>query len=153
MKKIKYTKKQFDNDIDTLVKKIEKSKVQYDYIVALSRGGLIPGVVLSHKLKLRLVPISWSTRDFQERETNCWIPEDVNKGCKILVVDDIIDSGESLETMFEDWNSSVQNKLNYENIDVACLIYNKEQGIVPKYYASKIQRSKNPEWIVFWWET
>jgi hypoxanthine phosphoribosyltransferase len=152
MKKIKYTKKQFDNDIDTLVKKIQKSKVQYDYIVALSRGGLIPGVVLSHKLKLRLVPISWSTRDFQERETNCWIPEDVNKGCKILVVDDIIDSGESLETMFEDWNSSVNGNLNCENIDVACLIYNKEQGIVPKYYASKILRSKNPEWIVFWWE-
>lgn len=152
MKKIKYTKKQFDKDIETLVTKIEKSKVQFDYIVALSRGGLIPGVVLSHKLGLRLVPVSWSTRDFIENESNCWVPEDINKGCKVLVVDDIIDSGESLKTLLEDWGSSVANKLNTENIYIASLIYNKDQDIVPKFYATKISREKVPDWFVFWWE-
>lgn len=152
MKKIKYTKKQFDTDIDVLVKKIKKSKIEFKYIVALSRGGLIPGVVLSHKLSLRLVPLSWSTRDFENREFNCWIPEDINNGDKVLVVDDIIDSGEALKTMFEDWNSSVSNQLAYNNISIATLIYNKDQSIVPHFYATKISRKKVPEWFEFWWE-
>ena len=152
MKMIKYKKSQFDKDIDTLVRKIKRSKVKFSYIVALSRGGLIPGVVLSHKLGLRLVPISWSTRDNQEKESNCWVPEDINNGHKVLVVDDIIDSGEALRTMFEDWQSSVCNKLDYNNIYIASLIYNKDQSIVPKYYATKISRKKVPEWFEFWWE-
>jgi hypoxanthine phosphoribosyltransferase len=80
------------------------------------------------------------------------VPEDINDGHKVLVVDDIIDSGEALRTMFEDWQSSVCNKLDYNNIYVASLIYNKDQCIVPKYYAMKISRKKVPEWFEFWWE-
>jgi len=152
MKTIKYKKSQFDKDIDTLVRKIKRSKVKYSYIVALSRGGLIPGVILSHKLGLKLVPVTWSTRDSGEKESNCWVPEDINNGHKVLVVDDIIDSGEALKTMFEDWQSSVSNKLNMENVYVATLIYNKDQGIVPQFYATKISRKKTPEWFEFWWE-
>jgi hypoxanthine phosphoribosyltransferase len=152
MKTIKYKKKQFDNDIETLVRKIKKSKIEFSYIVALSRGGLIPGVVLSHKLNLRLVPISWSTRDHENKESNCWVPEDINNGKKVLVVDDIVDSGEALRTMFEDWNLSVCKKLDYNNIYVASLIYNKDQSIVPNFYGTKISRKKVPEWFEFWWE-
>ena len=151
-KVIKYKRKQFDEDIVTLVSKIKKSKVEYSYIVALSRGGLIPGVILSHKLGLKLVPITWSTRDSGDKESNCWIPEDVNDGHKILVVDDIVDSGEALKTLLEDWNSSIYNQLMMENIHVATLIYNKDQSIVPKFYANKISRKKVPEWFEFWWE-
>lgn len=152
MKTIKYTKKQFTGDVNFLAEKIKKSKVKFNYIVALSRGGLIPGVILSHKLNLRLVPITWSTRDHEEKECNCWVPEDINNGYKVLVVDDIIDSGEALRTMFDDWQSSVCNKLKTENIFVATLIYNKDQGIVPQFYANKISRKKVPEWFEFWWE-
>jgi hypoxanthine phosphoribosyltransferase len=152
MKTIKYKKKQFDNDIETLVRKIKKTKIEFSYIVALSRGGLIPGVVLSHKLNLRLVPISWSTRDHENKESNCWVPEDINNGKKVLVVDDIVDSGEALRTMFEDWNLSVCKKLDYNNIYVASLIYNKDQSIVPNFYGTKISRKKVPEWFEFWWE-
>ena len=152
MKTIKYKKSQFDKDIDTLVRKIKRSKIGFSYIVALSRGGLIPGVILSHKLGLKLVPVTWSTRDSGEKESNCWVPEDINNGHKVLVVDDIVDSGEALKTMFEDWQSSVCNKLNMENVYVATLIYNKDQSIVPQFYANKISRKKTPEWFEFWWE-
>ena len=151
-KTIKYKRKDFDKDIETLVTKIKKSKVEFNYIVALSRGGLIPGVVLSHKLGLRLVPINWSTRDHLNRESNCWVPEDINNGHKVLVVDDIIDSGEALRTMLEDWSGSVGNKLNAENIYISSLIYNKDQSIVPNFYGTKISRKKTPEWFEFWWE-
>ena len=67
-------------------------------------------------------------------------------------MDDIIDSGEALRTMFEDWSGSVGNKLNAENIYIASLIYNKDQSIVPNFYGTKISRKKTPEWFEFWWE-
>jgi hypoxanthine phosphoribosyltransferase len=152
MKKIKYTKKQFDNDIEVLVKKIKKSKINFSYIVALSRGGLIPGVVLSHKLNLKLVPINWSLRDHGEKESNLWIPEDIGNGNNVLVVDDIIDSGEAIKTLLEDWNLSACDKLDYSRVFVASLIYNKDQSIVPEFYSTKISRKKTPEWFEFWWE-
>jgi hypoxanthine phosphoribosyltransferase len=152
MKKIKYTKKQFDNDIEVLVKKIKKSKINFSYIVALSRGGLIPGVVLSHKLNLKLVPINWSLRDHGEKESNLWIPEDIGNGNNVLVVDDIIDSGEAIKTLLEDWNLSACDKLDYSRVFVASLIYNKDQSIVPEFYGTKISRKKTPEWFEFWWE-
>lgn len=151
-KLIKYKRKDFDRDIDALVEKIKKSKIEFNYIVALSRGGLIPGVVLSHRLNLRLVTVDWSTRDGGDKESNCWIPEDICYGKKVLVVDDIIDSGEALKSLFSDWDSSVNFKLNYENIFIAALIYNKDQSIVPTFYGTKISRKKTPEWFEFWWE-
>lgn len=152
MKTIKYTKKQFDKDVDNLATKIKKSKVKFSYIVALSRGGLIPGVVLSHKLDLKMWPVTWSTRDSQERETNTWIPEDINDGHKILIVDDIVDSGESLVSLLQDWDTCVIKELDRSNIYIATLIYNKDQSIVPQFYANKISRKKTPEWFEFWWE-
>ena len=152
MKMIKYKKSQFDKDIDTLVRKVKRSKVKFSYIVALSRGGLIPGVVLSHKLNLKLVPIDWSLRDHGEKESNLWIPEDICSGHNVLVVDDIIDSGEAIKTLLEDWNSTACDKLDYSRVFVASLIYNKDQSIVPEFYATKISRKKVPEWFEFWWE-
>lgn len=152
MKTIKYTKKQFDKDINTLATKIKKSKVKFSYIVALSRGGLIPGVVLSHKLDLKMWPVTWSTRDSQERETNTWIPEDINDGHKILIVDDIVDSGDSLVSLIQDWDTCVIEELDRSNIYIATLIYNKDQSIIPQFYANKISRKKTPEWFEFWWE-
>ena len=152
MKIIKYTNKQFEYDINILVNKIKASGIGFEYIVALSRGGLIPGVVLSHKLGLRLVPISWSTRDHKDRESNLWIPEDICNGHNILIVDDIIDSGGAIKSLLEDWNLSTYSKLDYSRVFIASLIYNKDQSIVPEFYSTEISRKNTPEWFEFWWE-
>lgn len=151
---IKYSRKQFDLDIDSIVAKILKSKIKFDFIVALSRGGLIPGVVLSHKLGLRLEPIVW-TSDPSTRESNEWIPLDIQMGAKILIVDDIVDSGRSIGDLLNDWEgycSSPDHPLKRENIFIASLIYNKDQSIVANYFGTKISRKKTPEWFEFWWE-
>jgi hypoxanthine phosphoribosyltransferase len=58
--------------VDVLAMNIKKSEI--DSIMGLPRGGLIPAVMLSHKLNLPLV--------FEPTE-------------KTLIVDDICDSGET----------------------------------------------------------
>lgn len=93
---IKYTHNDFLTDIDLLESKIvhySKTVEPITMIVAISRGGLIPGVYLSHRLKLPLRVVEYSTRDGMVGETNySWLSNLRNA----LIVDDIADSGRTL---------------------------------------------------------
>ena len=40
-----------DEAIEVLAKQIEDSNIHYEVIYGLARGGLVPAVMLSHKLK------------------------------------------------------------------------------------------------------
>lgn len=57
---------------------------QFDRILAIPRGGLIPGVMLSHKLQ---IPLSALER-----------PSDVQD--RVIIVDDILDTGSTLIDVF-----------------------------------------------------
>ena len=39
------------------------SERNYKKIVGISRGGLIPGIILSHALDVPFEPLQWQTRD------------------------------------------------------------------------------------------
>ena len=58
-------------------------------IVALGRGGFVPGVQLSHMLNIPLVPLMWQTRDGQSAEK--YVTDKYS-----LIIDDINDSGRTL---------------------------------------------------------
>ena len=61
-----------------------------DLIVSIARGGLVPGVYLSHLLEIENRPIVWQTRDSNKREG---IPREcLGKDKLILIVDDINDT-------------------------------------------------------------
>jgi len=68
----------FKATVDRLVRKIKSSKVKYDSIHAIPRGGFILGVYLSHALKLPMV-------------------KNIKVGTT-LICDDICDTGKTLET-------------------------------------------------------
>ena len=69
-------------------------------MVGISRGGLIPGVMLSHKLNAGFEPLEWQTRDgeFQDRiKANGF-----NKNLKgTIFVDDICDSALTINQIKE----------------------------------------------------
>lgn len=140
MKHIAYTYKQYKGDINSLSKQVKASEKKYDLILGLERGGLVPAVHLSHKLGLPLKTLKWSS-----------VYKDVSmmtyfllRNKKILLVDDIIDSGKTFHGVYE----------RFWNMDSACLIYNSinEANINPKYYGRKINRNEIPEYFDFWWE-
>jgi hypoxanthine phosphoribosyltransferase len=95
---IKYTHHDFLTDIDTLAIKINeysKTVKPIDTIIAISRGGLVPGVYLSHRLKLPLKVLEYSTRDGMvdmSQGSLLWLVSIKNA----IVVDDIADSGRTL---------------------------------------------------------
>jgi len=143
-----YSAIEFLNDIDRMAHQIIGSGKQYDYIVGVVRGGAIPAVCLSHRLGLPMKCVSWSTFHGDQMRESAWdIAEDIQDGKKILLVDDILDSGRTFRELFEDWD------VQKEQVDIAVLIYNTDQSIVPEYFGRKVDKSVDPSWVTFWWET
>lgn len=152
---IDYTYEDFLVGINKIVVDIQASDFQPDYIVGVVRGGAIPSVYLSHRLKIPVIMVHWSTRDHIDisNESNCWIPEDVNNGKRVLLFDDIVDGGETIKEVLEDWQKSIYNPLNMSNIRVGSLIYNTKQPIKVDYFDFSIDRDEDARWVVFPWES
>lgn len=85
----KITWAEIENYCDRLVQEIEQCGLNFTGIFGIKRGGYVPAVILSHKLKLPLL-------DFDE------LPWNQQEGEYLLVVDDINDSGETLEYEIEE---------------------------------------------------
>lgn len=69
------------NEMTNLVSKISRTIAlgdwKPDYIVGLTRGGLVPSVMLSHYLNVPLHTLNVSLRDSDiGPESNCWMAED-----------------------------------------------------------------------------
>ena len=78
--------------------KMHRDNWKPDYIVGLTRGGLIPAVYLSHYLDVPMETLKVSFRDStSESESNLWMAEDAFNGKNILIVDDINDTGATLD--------------------------------------------------------
>lgn len=153
---IDYEYNDFRSGIDAIAKAITASGWKPDYIVGIVRGGSVPAVYLSHKLKVPVVMVSWSTRDttFFGKESNYWIPEDIHNGKKVLVVDDIVDGGDTIRELLEDWNKSTAGlgNLPVDNLRVAAMYYNTAQDVKVDFYHREIDRDVDYRWIHFPWE-
>lgn len=137
-------------DYSALVLKLKQQirSNEYDCVLGIARGGLVPAVELSHFLKKPLHILNWQTRDGTPPTS---IPTDIYlaiKDSKILLVDDICDSGETLHQIFEAGLGQY-----IKNVDVAVIHYNEAETLfVPDYYSIKINKVENPAWIVYPWE-
>ena len=113
----------------------------YDAIIGVQRGGLIPAVLLSHKLNMPMHTIQFSLRDLKQVGHI-----DLPKKGRYLVVDDINDTGETF--------SQLQDKFNQDGLTVkyAVLHNNVPSKFTVDHYALEIDKSKDPAWIVYPWE-
>ena len=140
----KYNWKDYDKDIAKLVRRIKYAKFKPNTIVALARGGLIPGVSLSHRLKVPLLIISTSSYQGQQRGSlafNASFTRPIQS--PVLIIDDIVDSGETM--------SNIHNYIASLGVDVrtASLFYKERSLFKPTWYLRKV---KNEAWINFAWE-
>lgn len=139
-----YTFDDLRHDINCIKSQLTKSEYTPEVIVGLSRGGLVPAVVLSHQLKIPMVSMNWSLRDGDHTDD---LTDFIN-GKRVLVVDDIIDSGNSISTLISD--SSLNARAG--DFKIAALVYNIAQDVRADYYGRIIDRRYNQEWFTFWWE-
>lgn len=151
---IEYTYEDFVDGITYIADAVEQSGFEPDCIVGIVRGGSVPAVYLSHRLKIPVVMVSWNTRDDTVfgNESNTWIPEEINGGRKVLLVDDIVDGGETIKELLDDWNRSIAADLNTDNIRVASMYYNTAQDVAVDFYHRVVDRDVDQRWVIFPWE-
>ena len=120
--------------------------IDYDYIVGVLRGGLVPATILSHYTGIPLDIIKWSTRDFTQNVVNHEIAKLLNEGVNIVLVDDINDSG---RTFFE-----IKQSLNYNSDTKGKLttisVLERHNTQYKSDYCGEIVSSD--DWICFPWE-
>tara|TARA_B100000287_G_scaffold128393_1_gene120387 strand:+ start:2088 stop:2561 length:474 start_codon:yes stop_codon:yes gene_type:complete len=143
--KIWYKWKEMRRDVNTLCREIVLDKFDPDVIVGLSRGGLTPGVMMSHWMEKPFKSIKASLRDFPEWED--YLPRKTDE--RVLIVDDICDSGETFHKIREHIN---ERKENGVDVRFATLWWNNECNFEPHYYVQECAKDSEQIWINFCWE-
>lgn len=110
-----------DNQLKTLISQICRDIMltgyKPDYIVGLTRGGLVTATMISHYLDVPMHTLKISLRDHEFTESNCWMAEDAFNGKSILIVDDINDSGATFNYLMNDWRKScLPNDEKWSNV-------------------------------------
>ena len=161
-KKVYYTDKQIDGMIHDIIRQMNNDNWMPDYVVGLTRGGLNPALKISHYLNIPMETLKVSLRDGGDTESNCWMAEDAYEGKHLLIVDDINDTGATLNWIKHDWqtscmpNSTVWNTVWGNNVRVATLFdrgLSSSSEIPVKYSGFVVTQDNDPGWIVFPWES
>jgi hypoxanthine-guanine phosphoribosyltransferase len=153
MNKLVIKQQDFNGLVAKLCRDITLSGWQPDYIVGLTRGGLIPAVMISHYLNIPMYPLSVSLRDSATGpESNLWMAQDAlghtdktidpmlddpmsllqeGRAKDILIVDDINDTGATFNWIMKDWPSGCfpgdptwENDVWNQNVKFAVLVDN-----------------------------
>jgi xanthine phosphoribosyltransferase len=172
MKRIELSWRDVEKQVQELLRQMHQDQWQPDYVVGLTRGGLIPANLISQYLNCRMETLKVSLRDGNECESNLWMAEDAfgytnyDPMCsgdgrkRILIVDDINDSGATLNWIKKDWISScLPNDERWanvwgNNVRVAVLVDNEaSSAVMPiSYSALDINKAEEDSWVVFPWE-
>ena len=150
MKKLWYDWKEMRRDVNTLCRDITLDKFDPQVIVGISRGGLLPGVMMSHWLQKPFKPVKASLRDFPEWED--YLPKKTDE--RVLIVVDICDSGDTFTRMKSYINGPRLNQPLELPTEVrfASLWWNNECDFEPHYYAQECAKDSEDIWIHFPWE-
>ena len=148
MNKLWYNWYEMRRDVNTLCRDISLDKFDPNVIVGLSRGGLTPGVMMSHWMNKPFKPIKTSLRDFPEWED--YLPRKTDE--RVLILDDVCDSGITFTRIREYIQKNSLKEINFD-IRFAVLWWNNEIEFEPNYYVNEIAKDSTNTWIHFPWES
>ena len=167
--------------VNSICRDISGSEWRPDYVVGITRGGLVPAVMISHYFDVRMETLKVSLRDGGETESNCWMAEDAfgyvpqdqrgESGTQtdpalrknILIVDDINDTGATINWIMRDWRSSclpdhsAWDAIWGKNVRFAVLFDNlaSKSDICANYLGETVNKAEEDVWIDFpyesWW--
>ena len=127
IEKFYVTWEEIEELVDLLCSQIVKSGYQITDIYGLQRGGLIPAVLISHKLGIPMTKGTISPTT--------------------LIVDDICDSGETFKEIFQRYQTEYSFPFN---LKFACLhVKPHTSHFNPEFSANKFF---SDNWIVYPWE-
>jgi xanthine phosphoribosyltransferase len=181
MKKLTIDNKKFKQLVSELARQISMSGWRPDYIVGITRGGLLPAVMLSHYFEVPCETLKVSLRDGSDQESNLWMAEDAlgylnteeiprpkdmpasdpSLRKNILIVDDINDTGATFNWIIKDWqsgcmpNDAAWNSIWGNNVKFAVVVDNASSNCdaAMNYFGMEIDKAKEDIWVDFPYET
>jgi hypoxanthine phosphoribosyltransferase len=187
MDKITFSWQDYNKMVAELGRQISVDNFRPDYIVGLTRGGLTAAVMLSHYFNVPMHALGVSLRDQTGLgcESNLWMAEDafgyvsteeretgqehlpysLAKAKKILIVDDINDTGSTINWIIDDWESGclpIDERWDHvwgDNVRFATVVDNlaSNANIKMSYSAYEINKADKDVWVEFpyetWWRT
>lgn len=167
MNKFPITQSEFNSHIQSICQQIVASKWQPDYVVGISRGGLTAAVMISHYFRVPMKPLQISLRDGGDCVSDSGMAEDAigydGDPKNILVVDDINDTGATLNWLMNDWPSTcLPNDPRWENVwnnnvKFAVIVDNLASKccVGMDFVGMEVNKAEDDVWIEFpyeiWW--
>lgn len=169
------------NAVQEILRQMHLDNFRPDYVVGITRGGLLPAVMISHYLKVPMHSLDISLRDNVQQgpESNCWMSVDafgalsteeieitksrwdVGKRKKILIVEDINDSGATLNWLKKDWEAGCfpdeqsWKTVWHETVKFSTIVNNESSSFKEVDYTYEtINKLETPDiWLDFPWES
>jgi len=136
-----------DNWVNKLAELIRENEIKYDYIIALGRGGLIPGAMLSYKLGIKnLQNLGINTRQEDGKYLETLVYQRPTISGNVLVVDDINDSGKTFEAV----DSLISKEYSVDQLTY-CSIVKRYSSTFTKDTIQAVDTSID-DWFVFPWD-
>ena len=137
-----YIWNEFDEDVENIAKEVDLN--QFQTIVGISKGGLVLAIKLSNWAELPLqIVTACSYKNKKKKELCVEYPNIISIKNPILLIDDIADSGVTLNTIknhLEVWGKTVKT---------LTLFYKNKSIIKPDYWVHKVM---DKIWVQFPWE-
>ena len=142
---------------ETVIMRLKLDNWFPNIIIGLTRGGLTPAAMLSHALRVEMSSLDVSLRDSRlvSPVTDTRILDWSQLGKKVLIVDDINDSGATFDWIKKDWTKTMRiddDQWPGEIIKFAALIHNEPSMQPTDYYGRIINKELDPVWLNFPYE-
>jgi hypoxanthine phosphoribosyltransferase len=174
-----YNWQDVENSCINIALQMYKDNWRPDYIVGITRGGNVPATILSNMLNVRGEALKVSLRDATgESESNCWMASDafgyvdeeertntksrwdIGKRKKILIVDDINDTGATFNWIKQDWpagclpNEESWKTVWHNNVRFATITDNLSSNFngTVDYSVHEVNKAEQDVWLVYPWE-
>ena len=142
---------QFVADVHAVARQLEAGDWRPDFLVGIGRGGLVPAAYLSHRVAIPMLSVDHSSGEpgFGD-DLLAKLAAKIEAGSRILIVDDINDSGGTIAYL----RQAIEDRVGADSdrLRIAVLVNNIRSRARVEYHSRLIDRSVDKRWFVFPWE-
>lgn len=137
--------KKYGEYVSNLISDIELSGIKFDTIVGVAKSGVIPAYTVGQMLGIPIETIHYSSKVGRGSGQHPNIVPDslLDTTKKILIVDDLTDSGNTIKELRE----------KIPHAKIAVLIHKDTCPVEPDFFGGILTKDECSKWIYFPWDS